>query len=353
MRPEAVARAVWTLSLAAILTGAAIRAVPADEVADFYRGKQVRVVIGFDVGGSYDVYARTVTRHMEKHVPGNPHFVAQNMPGAGTRKAANYLAIIAPRDGTAIGTVAQGAPLDELLKQEGVQFESAKFNWIGNPIVDNNVTIVRSDTGLVTLEDALSKGGMICGGTTVTTPSISFPRILNNMLGAKIKIVPGYTTTGASFALAMERGETNCSGGNSWEGNKLQFARAFEERRINVLVQWGPEKNPEISAYARREVPLISEYARNDADRKVLELVNSGVALGRPLFTPPGVPAERVAALRRAFDRTMADPAFIADIQKMKLALRPLSGERLQGIVEDVMASPDGVIKRAGELMGQ
>jgi hypothetical protein len=215
------------------------------------------------------------------------------------------------------------------------------------------VTIVRSDTGLVTLEDALERDGMICGGTTVTTPSITFPRILNNMLGTRIKIVSGYTTTGASFALAMERGETNCSGGNSWEGNKLAFPRAFEERRINVLVQWGPEPNPEISAYARREVPLIADYAKSDADRKVLDLVNSGVALGRPLFTPPGVPADRLAILREAFDHTMTDPAFLFEMQKMKLAVRPLAGERLQRIVEDVMASPDSVTRRANELMGQ
>ena len=351
MRSGMMVGAVGTV--VALLAGTAVEAASFDEVADFYRGKQLRLIIGFDSGGSYDVYARTVARHMEKYIPGNPHVIAQNMPGAGTRKAANYLATIAPRDGSVIGTIAQGAPMDELMKQEGVQFESAKFGWIGNPIVDNNVTIVRSDTGLVTLEDALEKGGLICGGTTVTTPSITFPRILNNMLGANIKIVPGYTTTGASFALAMERGETNCSGGNSWEGNKLAFVRSFEERRINVLVQWGPEKNAEVSAYARREVPLIVDYAKTDADRSVLGLVNSGVALGRPLFTPPAVPPERLAALRAAFDRTMSDPAFLFEMQKFKLAVRPLAGERLQRIVEDVIASPEAVIRRANELMAQ
>jgi hypothetical protein len=151
----------------------------------------------------------------------------------------------------------------------------------------------------------------------------------------------------------MERGETNCSGGNSWEANKLAFVHAFEERRINVLVQWGPEKNPEISAYARRDVPLIADYAKTDADLKVLDLANAGIALGRPLFTPPEVPAERVAALRQAFGRTMVDPAFLFEMQKMKLAVRPLPGERLQAIVADVMASSDSVIRRAIELMAQ
>jgi hypothetical protein len=251
-----------------------------------------------------------------------------------------------------IGTIAQSAPLDERLKQEGMQSRTATFNWIGNPVVDNNVTIAWSDSGFVTIEDGLAREGLICGGSTVTTPSIAFPRILNNMLGARIQVVPGYTTTGVSYALAMERGEINCSGGNSWEVNKLVFGQAFEGRRINVLLQWGPEKNPEISAYARREVPLISEYAGTDMDRKVLDLVNSGVALGRPLLTPPDVPHERVAALRLAFDRTMADPAFVFEMQRMRLALRPMSGERLQQIVADVMGSSEEVIRHAGDLMG-
>src|SRR5207244_5187709 len=144
-----------------------------------------------------------------------PHVIAQNMPAAGSRKAADYIAAGAPRDGTVIGTIAQSAPLDERLKHEGTQFRTVTFNWIGNPVVDNNVTIVWSDSGYVTIEDVLGRDGLICGGSTVATPSITFPRILNNMLGARIRVVPGYTTTGVSYALAMERGEINCSGGNS------------------------------------------------------------------------------------------------------------------------------------------
>ena len=352
MRGGVIIRAAPACAFALLLAGVAARPAAADDVADFYRGKQVKLVIGFDSGSSYDLYARTVVRHMEKYLPGNPHVIAQNMPGAASRKAADYIAAGAPRDGTVIGTIAQSAPLDERLKHEGTQFRTATFNWIGNPVVDNNVTIAWSDSGFVTIEDVLGRDGLICGGSTVTAPSITFPRILNNMLGARIQVLPGYTTTGVSYALAMERGEINCSGGNSWEANKLVFGQAFEGRRINVLLQWGPEKNPEISAYARREVPLISEYAGTDMDRRVLDLVNSGVALGRPLLAPPDVPRERVTALRLAFDRTMADPAFVFEMQRMRLALRPMSGERLQQIVTDVMASSDEVIRHAGDLMG-
>jgi tripartite-type tricarboxylate transporter receptor subunit TctC len=341
--------------LAGVLPGAATwpATTAADDVAEFYRGKQMKLVIGFDSGTASDVYARTVARHMEKYLPGNPHVIAQNMPGAAGRAAANFLATAAPRDGSVIGTIASSAPVDELFRHEGVQFQSNSFRWIGNPIVDNIVMIARSDTGIVTLDDAVSQGGLICGGGAVATPSVALPRILHHMLGARIQVLPGYALTSPAFPLAMERGEINCSGGISWEASKLAFGHLFEEHKLNVLVQWGPETNPEVSAYARRDVPLVAEFAKTDADLKVLELVSSSVALGRPLLTPPEVPADRVAALREAFDRTMTDPAFIFEMQKARLALRPLSGEQLQRVVADVMGSSDDVVHHAVELMSQ
>lgn len=341
-----------TILLAVIATlGNAIgpRAAIADEVADFYRGQQIQMVIGYEVGGGYDAYARLVGRFLTRHIPGNPIIIPQNMLGAGSRKAANWLYTIAPRDGSVIGVTAQTTPLDQVLRQQGVQFDAARFNWIGNPIVDNQVFLAWADAGIATLRDAVIKGGLVCGGTGATTNPVIFPKIINQMLGANIRVVAGYPGA-AAITLAMERGEVNCIGSHSWSTAKATMTRHLDAGKLNMLVQWGPARDPEISSYAKREVPLILDFARHDSDRDVLKLLNSSMAVGRPLLAPPDVPQARVSALRLAFDATMKDPEFLAEARKSRLDIKPMSGTDLQALATEVVRTAPAIVERAMAL---
>jgi tripartite-type tricarboxylate transporter receptor subunit TctC len=335
------------MSVVAALVSPWARAAEPD---DFYKGRQMRFISGFDPGGAYEAYARLVSQYMERTIPGHPRIIVEMMPGAASRKAANYLYNIAPRDGSVLGMIVQGAPMDEVLKQDGVRYESSKFNWIGNPIVDNNVTIAWADSGIATFQDVLTRGGLICGGTNSSTPSITFPQLLRNMTGADIRIIPGYAASGA-FYLAMQRGETNCAGGNSWSATKQTNAQNLRDRKINVLLQWGTEENAEINAYAGHEVPLVSAFAKTDIDRQALDLFVSAVVIGRPFLAPPGVPPARVDMLRRAFDAVMRDPDFIAEAKRANLDLNPTTGEKMEETVLNVSRASPAAIARAKELI--
>jgi tripartite-type tricarboxylate transporter receptor subunit TctC len=317
---------------------------------DFYAGKSIQLVIGFDVGGGYDLYARTVARHWTRHIPGHPTFVPQNMPGAGTRTAANWLYNAAPKDGTAIGTIVQSTAVDQALGEPGIRFDAASFNWLGNPIVDNLVTLSWSASGLATIEDVKTKGGLFCGSTG-GGPTTVFPRVINQLLGTQIKVVAGYRGQSA-VNIAMERGEVNCIGGTTWSSVKATMRPMLSARKINLLVQWGAAKDPEISAYANRDVPLIQEFGQSDLDRRVLVFIGSGAAFGRPLLAPPAVPPERVDILRQAFDRTMRDPEFLAEAARLNMEIKPLGGAELQRIAIDVVRSRPEDLARARELIG-
>ena len=320
------------------------------EEAPFFAGKSIQMVVGFDVGGGYDLYARTVARHWSRHIPGNPNFVPQNMPGAGTRTAANWLYNVAPKDGTAVGTIVQSAAVDQALGEPGIRYDAAQFNWIGNPIVDNLVTLSWAASGLATLEDVKTKGGLFCGSTG-GGPTTVFPRVINQLLGTEIKVIAGYRGQSA-VNIAMERNEVNCIGGTTWSSVKATMQPLLEARKINLLVQWGTAADAEISAYAKRKVPLIQDYGQNELDRRVLVFIGAGAAFGRPILAPPGIPPERVAILRQAFDRTMADPAFLAEAAKLNMDIKPLGGTEMQKIAIEIVRSPAGDLARAKELIG-
>jgi tripartite-type tricarboxylate transporter receptor subunit TctC len=324
-------------------------AARADDVGT-YSGKQIRMIIATNSGGAYDLYARTIARHMGQYLPGRPTFIPENMEGAGGRSAANWLYNIAPRDGSVIATISQSAPLDQARQQSGIQFDVARFGWIGNPVIDNLITVAWRDSGLTTIAAVKAKGGMICGGSGASTPGIINPQILNNLLGTRIRIIAGYPGI-LQVGLAMQQGEVNCMAGNSWSSMRSGMADFLSAHQLNMLVQWGPEKNPAVSAYQGQDVPMIDDFAVNELDRKVLRLINSGVAVGRPLLTPPGLPPPRLAALRSAFDATMNDPSFLADAAAQGLDVSPVPGKDLQQIVTDV-AAPDAVtLARAKELL--
>lgn len=320
------------------------------DIADFYKGKSVTLTIGYGPGGGYDTYTRLIARHIGKHIPGNPNVIAQNMPGAGSRLAANWLYNIAAKDGTQLGVIGENSALDQALKADGIQFDVAKFSWIGNPISDTNITFVMSHTGLATLDDVMKKGGLICGGTGASSPSILQPMILNNMLGTKIKIVSGYPG-GGDVNLAMERDEVNCRGSNQWASTKATTRQWVEEKKINILVQFAVEKDPAISQYQGRDVPSIVDLAKTDTDKQAVTALVSGAVFGRSILAPPGIPAPRLAALRAAFEATMKDPAFVAEATKGKMDLNPVSGEELAKLAVKASQLSPSVVKRVQELV--
>ena len=337
---------------AVALAAAVMFAAPAfaDEIEDFYKGKNITINIGYGTGGGYDSYTRLTARHLGKHIPGNPTIVVQNMPGAGSRAAANWLFNVAPKDGTALAVLGENTALDQALKAEGIKFDVTKFNWIGNPISDTNVTFVRSDSGLASIDDVMKKGGLICGGTGASSPSILQPMVLNNLLNAKIKIVSGYPG-GGDVNLAVERNEVNCRGSNSWASTKANSQDWIANHKINILVQFSVKKDPTISAYQGRDVPLITELAKNEVDRQALAALTANAVFGRPILAPPDMPPARVAALRKAFDDTMKDPAFLADAKQAKADLNPIPGVELQKVAAETANISDDVRKRIENLV--
>jgi tripartite-type tricarboxylate transporter receptor subunit TctC len=334
------------LQLAAAGTTAA-----AEDLAAFYAGKRIQMVIGWEVGGGYDVYARLLGRHIGKHIPGNPAVVPQNMPGAGSRLAANWLYNIAPKDGTAIATIGQGTPLDQAMSEPSVRYDAAKLNWIGNPIIDNLVTAVTQRSGVETLDDLKHKGGLFCGDVGAG-PTSTFPEILNQLLGTRNKIIQGFPGVN-SVHLAMERGEVDCIGGTTWSSMKATRGQKLRNRELALLVQWGTMKDPEISDYMQREIPLILDIAQTELDRKALNFIVASATIGRPFAAPPGLTDERVQALRRAFDATMKDAEFLAEAAKANMDIKPLAGETLQKLATEVAQAPAAGLDRAKELIGR
>ena len=320
-----------------------------DGRGEFYRAKTVTIVVGFEPGGGYDAYMRLIARHMGGHLPGQPKFIVQNMPGAGTRVAANWLYAIAPRDGTTLGSIVQSTPIDQVLGEPGVRFDAGEFNWIGNPIIDNLVTLSSAQSGFRAMEHVKEKRGLICGSSG-GGPTVTFPHAISHLLGAHIDVVGGYPGVTA-INLAIERNEVNCLGGTAWSSMKATMGPMMRAGKIVVLAQWGMEKDPEISAFAKREVPLISEYAQTSLDRDALTFLVSSAALSRPLLAPPGVPAEQVTQLRAAFDATMRDPAFRADAEKSSMDIKPKAGAEIQTLVRRIVSTSPDTVRRAKELI--
>jgi tripartite-type tricarboxylate transporter receptor subunit TctC len=315
----------------------------AQSPAEFYAGKQVRLIIGYGTGGGYDTYARLLARFIGEHIPGKPSIVAQNMPGAGSRNAGNWLYNIAPKDGTVIAVLSQGTPADQALGQRGVKFDVRKFNWIGNMVAVNNIMFVSAKTGVSTLAQAKQKV-LAVGATGASSPSVLYPQVSNNLLGTKFKIVSGYPG-GGHINLAVERGEVDGRGSDSWASMKANNAQWLHDKTVNILFQVGPKREPDLNA------PLWSELAQTDEQRQILELLSGDVAVGRPVLTAPGVPADRVAALRAAFDATMKDPAFLAAAAKAKMYMNPIGGVELQEIAGKIVSHPPAIIAKVKDAI--
>ena len=329
-------RPVPIMLVAATLLGTAALPAAAD-VADFYRGKRINFVIGFGTGGGYDIYARLFARFVGEHIPGNPTVVPQNMPGAGSRRAANWLYAVAPKDGTAIACLGQATPTDQALGQAGIQFDARKFNWIGNLVVVNNIMFVSAASGVAAIDDAKKKT-LAIGATGASSPSVLYPLVSNNLLGTKFKIVPGYAG-GGDINLAVERRELDGRGSDSWASMKSTHADWLRDHTINILFQVGPRREPDLP-----DVPLWSELGESEGQRQVLEILSGDVAVGRPILTAPDVPADRVRALRKAFDETLADPQFVAAAKQANIYINPMGGEELQAMVDRIAGPSERVL---------
>jgi tripartite-type tricarboxylate transporter receptor subunit TctC len=336
MKVTSILTAALAMSLAGLATPGR-----ADEVSDFYAGKRINLVIGYGVGGGYDVYARLLARFIGDHIPGKPTIVPQNMPGAGSRNAGNWLYNVAPKDGSALAVLSQGTPADQALGQPGVRFDVRQFNWIGNMVVVNNIMFVSARSGVSTLAQAKTKQLSI-GATGASSPSVLYPQVSNNLLGTKFKIISGYPG-GGDINLAVERGEVDGRGSDSWASLKANNPAWISEHKVNILFQVGPKREVDLDA------PLWTELAENE-QRQILTVLSGDVSVGRPVLTAPGVPAERVKALRAAFDATFRDQRFLDMAAQAKMYLNPIGGEELQKMVgEIVQPSPEviGKVKQA------
>ena len=300
----------------------------AQSVQNFYRGKTITMAVGTSPGGDYDLRMRMVARHIGKHIPGNPKIVPINMPGAGAMKVANWLADVAPKDGTVIVALSQYRALLQAIGGAGVEYDVRQFNWLGNTSDSPNVINSWHTTGIRTIADVMQRE-LVVGATGTANGTYYYPYALNQIVGTKFKIVTGYPG-GNNMNLAMERGELGGRGSNTWASWKATRPQWLAEKKIFILVQVGMMRNLELS-----DIPTMQELAKDPIDRQLLEFISADTAISRPLVTNAGVPRERVEALRRAFDATMRDPEFLADAEKTNTDINPITGEAAQKIAND------------------
>jgi tripartite-type tricarboxylate transporter receptor subunit TctC len=334
---------VAAAALAALAFASPARAQ--DAVAQFYKGKQINLYVGSSAGGGYDTYARLLARRFGSYIPGNPTVVPQNMPGAGSNKLASYIYSVAPRDGTAIGAIFSGAILQPLLG-DPVQHDPSKFIYLGNANNEVFLCVARSDAPVKSFADALGRE-LIVGATNEGGSSRDFTAMLDNLLGAKLRIVTGYPGSN-EMLLALERNEVQGVCGLGWSSIAPQRTRLLDSGLARVLVQLATTGHPELN---RMGVPLAIDFTKSEDDRKVMELVFSQLIFGRPFILPPGVPAERIAALRRAFMAALQDKDALAEAHGMQLDLEPLSGEAVQAEVAKAYGMPARIVERAKQSL--
>jgi len=346
-------------TIAAAAGAAALLAAPAaraDAVADFYKGKQLTILIGYGAGGGYDTTTRVVARHLSKHIPGNPTIVPQNMPGAGSMKVANFLYNAAPKDGSSLGVFAASTALEPLFGNDKAKFDPRKFDWIGSMHQDTASLAIWNGAGqgIETLDDMLrlKKEGklkeVLFGSTSPAAITSQHPLVLKNYFDLPIKIIYGYKGT-KGVSLAMQNGEVHASGGMFESSVKGAFRDMVDSGKLKIMVQFGPDKAVPFFGKATR----LYDRLKKPEDRQVMDVIFRQTQLARPLAAPPGAPKERVAALRKALMDTMKDPALIADGKRIKVDFEPMSGDEAQALIEKFYATPPALIAQAKALIGR
>jgi tripartite-type tricarboxylate transporter receptor subunit TctC len=330
------------MTVAASLASA--HGVRADAIADFYKGKTVSIMVGFGPGGGYDQYARTLARFLGNHIPGQPSVVVQNMEGAGSVRAANHVYAVAPKDGTVIAAVNQNMPMYQLLGGAGAQFKAADLQWLGSMAYSNGLVYTWHGSGIKRLEDAKTREVPL-GGTGPSADSYIFPTLINALYGTKFKVINGYTGTG-QINLAMERGEVMGRGGNTWASISSANKAWLDEKKINLLVQIGFKSEPELT-----DVPLLLDLVDTEEAKQIVTVVALPTALGYAHWVAPGVPKERIEALRAAYAETMNDPVFLEEAAKANMLIRPQSGAELENVAKKAAATPKPVLEKTAQIL--
>ncbi|MPZ40709.1 MAG: hypothetical protein GEU95_22200 [Rhizobiales bacterium] len=331
---------VTALTLAMLQTLAA----SAQSVEDFYKGRQIDLIIGGGAGGGYDVYYRTLARHMGKHIPGNPTFVAKNQPAAGGLAAASAIYTTAERDGGTIGAFANNVTMDPLFGAIGARYEPLKLNWIGSIGKLQNVCTTWHESPIKTIGQAQQRE-VVVGAAGATSNTALMPKVLNALLDTKFRVIAGYHP-GAGLTLSIERGEVEGICGLSWSTMKASRPHWIKDKLLNVIVQLGMEKLPDLP-----DVPAALDLVKDPHKKRVLMLILMRQETGRPIAAPPGVPEDRLAALRRAFEETMKDPAFIAEAGKLQLEIEPMTGTQIQAMLTEAFATPKEIVAEAAALL--
>jgi tripartite-type tricarboxylate transporter receptor subunit TctC len=339
MRP---ARFAFALGLAALLVAPA----HAQSVEEFYRGKNINLLIGYSVGGGYDTYARLLARHLGKHIPGRPTIVAQNMTGAGSLRAASFLYSAAPKDGTTLATFGRTIALNPLLQPGTAQFDGTKFTWLGSITNDVSTCITWHASPVKTWNDMLEKPITLGGEGPGADPDV-FALLYKNVFGAKVKLVTGYHGTNDTV-LAMERGEVEGLCGLSWSTLKARHQQWLKDKKINIIVQAALKKEPELAG-----VPLITDQTKDREKLQILKLILGSQEMARPFAAPPGIPADRKAALIAAFDATMKDPEFLGEAQRLNIDVNPVSGKAIDDLLAELYATPKDVVEKAAQAIAK
>ena len=314
----------------------------ADDVADFYKGRDVSMVIGYSVGGGYDAYARLLARYIGNHIPGTPSIIPQQMAGAGSLRSANYIYSVAAKDGSVFGTFSRSMGISPLIDK--AEFDSRKFTWLGSVTDDNTTCVMWNTSPIKTWNDFLTKPSKLGGLGADADPDI-WALLYKNVFGAKLQLVTGYPGTN-DVTLAMERGEVDGLCGLSWSTIRTRHQDWLANHSVNIIVQAALKKEPEMAS-----VPLATDLATNPEQLQTIKLLLASQAMARPFAAPPGIPADRKAALIAAFDATMTDPAFLAEAKKLNFEVHPVSAATIDALLTDVYATPKDVVARAAKAI--
>jgi tripartite-type tricarboxylate transporter receptor subunit TctC len=334
-------RRAWLALAAWLVAGGPASAQ--EDVAAFFKGKTLRLIVGIGVGSGYDINARLLARHMTNHIPGQPTIIVQNQPGAGSLTMTNALCNTGPFDGTVMGASFNGMPTTPLLQPGGTRFDPVKINWLGSTNRETQAMYVWHTAPAQVLDDAKTTQ-IVMGAQAPGSTQYDYPVLADSLFGFKFKVVTGYEST-PKIHLAMESGEVHGTLAN-WSTLKAINPTWITEKKIRILAQWTLTKHPELP-----DVPMFLDQAKTDAERAALKLMLARLEYGRPFFLPPNVPPARVDALRRAFDATMKDPAYLAEADKLKIEVDPLSGEQVAALVEQVSRTPADTVARVRAAM--
>ena len=332
--------------LSGIATAALVAATPvsAQSLAEFYRGKSISLEIPTSVGGGYDVHARLLARHMGRFIPGNPTIVPKNTEGASGLRLANSLYNNAPKDGTAFGIFLRSSAFEPQFGNKAAQYDATRFTWIGSPSSEVSICVAWHTTGITSINDLLTRE-MLIGSLGPSADTTVYPRVMNGVLGTRVKIIHGYPG-GNDIMLAVERGELGGRCAWSWSAAKATRRDWIEQKRVHILVQLGLSKHPDLP-----DVPLIVDLAKKSEDRDILKLVFARQEIAWPFVAPPDLPKDRADALRTAFNATMKDKAYLAEAERAKLEIMPIAGEDIQKLIAELYAAPAAIVQKTMDML--